>query len=124
MSATLIEGCALAAVDPARTEHAEGWILVEDGAIAALGGGAPPAAGGARRIDGRGCLATPGLVNCHHHLYQWATRGLAQEATLFEWLVELYPVWALIDEEIERAAARAGLGSLARSGCTTTTDHH
>jgi cytosine/adenosine deaminase-related metal-dependent hydrolase len=33
-------------------------------------------------------------------------------------------VWALIDEETERAAARAGLASLARSGCTTTTDHH
>ena len=49
----------------------------------------------------------PGLVNCHH-LYQWATRGLAQQATLFEWLVELYPIWALVDEEIEHAAARAG----------------
>ena len=69
-------------------------------------------------------LATPGLVNCHHHLYQWATRGLAQEATLFEWLQELYPVWAHVDEEIERAAARAGLAALARSGCTTASDHH
>ena len=28
------------------------------------------------RSTARGCLATPGLVNCHHHLYQWATRGL------------------------------------------------
>src|SRR3712207_7565844 len=37
----------------------------------------------ARKVDGGGCLATPGLVNCHHHLYQWATRGLAQQATLF-----------------------------------------
>ena len=35
-------------------------------------------------IDGTGCLATPGLVNTHHHLYQWVTRGLAQDATLFE----------------------------------------
>ncbi len=26
-----------------------------------------------RRRDG--CLLTPGLVNTHHHLYQWATRG-------------------------------------------------
>src|SRR3712207_6757762 len=78
----------------------------------------------ARKVDGGGCLATPGLVNCHHHLYQWATRGLAQQATLFEWLVELYPIWALVDEETERAAARAGLAALALSGCTTTTDHH
>jgi cytosine/adenosine deaminase-related metal-dependent hydrolase len=76
------------------------------------------------RIDASGCLATPGFINCHHHLYQWATRGLAQEATLFEWLVELYPVWAHIDADIERAAARAGLAALAASGCTTSMDHH
>jgi cytosine/adenosine deaminase-related metal-dependent hydrolase len=78
----------------------------------------------ARLIDGRGRLATPGLVNCHHHLYQWATRGLAQQATLFEWLIELYPIWALIDEETCWAAARAGLAALARSGCSASTDHH
>jgi len=31
---------------------------------------------GVRRIDGRGCLALPGLVNCDH-LDQWTTHGLA-----------------------------------------------
>ena len=87
-------------------------------------GPAPEAGSDAARIDGRGCLATPGLVNCHHHLYQWATRGLAQQATLFEWLVALYPVWAQIDEEVAWAAARAGLAALARSGCSTAMDHH
>ena len=44
-------------------------------------------------VDGRGCLLTPGLVNTHHHLYQWVTRGLAVDGTLFEWLTTLYPVW-------------------------------
>ena len=29
---------------------------------------------------GSGCLLTPGLVNTHHHLYQWATRGHAVDA--------------------------------------------
>ncbi len=79
-----------------------------------------PCPAGARRIDGRGTLATPGLVNCHHHLYQHATRGYAQQATLFEWLVALYPVWQHIDDAVVAAAARAGLAQLARSGCT----HH
>jgi cytosine/adenosine deaminase-related metal-dependent hydrolase len=120
---TIIEGCAIATVDPDGTEHADGHIAIEDGRIVAIGEGPAPQTGG-RRIDGTGCLATPGLVNCHHHLYQHATRGLAQQATLFEWLQELYPVWAHLDGEIERAAARAGLAALARSGCTTTTDHH
>ena len=69
-----------------------------------------------RRIDGRGCLATPGLVNCHHHLYQWSTRGLATEEDLFGWLTTLYPVWARIDEEIVHASASAALAALAVSG--------
>ena len=122
----VIEGCAISTVDAAGTEYESGYVVVEGNRIVAVGEGPAPEehARGARRVDGRGCLATPGLVNCHHHLYQWATRGFAQGATLFEWLVELYPVWALIDEEIEYAAVRAGLAALATSGCATSTDHH
>ena len=115
---TVIEGCAVATVDAAGTEHRDGHLVIEGDRIVAIGEGPAPAPEmgslPARRIDARGCLATPGLVNCHHHLYQWATRGLAQQATLFEWLVELYPVWAHVDAEVEWAAARAGLAALAR----------
>jgi cytosine/adenosine deaminase-related metal-dependent hydrolase len=125
MSTTVVEGCAVATVDDARRELDDGHLVLERGRIAAVGAGPAPAmAGDARRIDGRGLLATPALVNCHHHLYQSATRGLAQQATLFEWLVALYPVWAHIDDATVAAAARAGLAALARSGCGTTSDHH
>lgn len=120
----VIENCAVATVDADGNEYASGHIVIEGNRISAVGDGPAPDAPDARRVDGSGCLATPGLVNCHHHLYQWATRGMAQEATLFEWLVELYPVWALIDEDIEHAAARAGLATLALSGCSTSMDHH
>lgn len=120
----IIEGCAIATMDAAETEHDSGYLILEDGWITAVGPGAAPRIAADRRIDASGCLAVPGLVNCHHHLYQWATRGLAQQANLFEWLTELYPIWAHVDADIERAAARAGLATLARSGCTTTTDHH
>jgi len=118
----VIEHCAIATVDAAGTEHEDGHIVIEDGRIAAVGPGGTDAEGD--RIDGRGCLATPGLVNCHHHLYQWATRGTFQQATLFEWLTGLYPVWVHLDGEIERGAARAGLAALLLSGCSTSMDHH
>src|SRR5450755_3238200 len=52
------------------------------------------------------------------------TRGMAVDSTLFGWLTTLYPVWAGLDEAITHATALAGLGWLARTGCTTTTDHH
>jgi len=127
MNGTLvIEDCAVATVDERGSEYAVGYVVVSDGRIVQVGSGAVPAFqhDGARVVDGSGCLATPGLVNSHHHLYQWIFRGLAQDATLFEWLTELYPRWARIDEPAVHAAARAGLGWLALSGCTTSTDHH
>jgi cytosine/adenosine deaminase-related metal-dependent hydrolase len=121
----VIEGCAVATVDAAGTEHASGHLVVEGGRILAVGPGpCPEEFGPARLVDGRGCLATPGLVNCHHHLYQWITRGLAQQGTLFQWLTELYPIWARLDLDMEAAAARAALAALLVSGCSTTTDHH
>jgi 8-oxoguanine deaminase len=120
----VIEGCAIATVDQAGREFAAGHIAVAGDRIAAIGPGPVPAGyPAARRIDGTGCLATPGLVNTHDHLYQWATRGLATDASLFEWLTTLYPVWAHLDEDITGAAALAGLAALAQSGCSLSADH-
>jgi cytosine/adenosine deaminase-related metal-dependent hydrolase len=121
---TVIQGAAVATVDGGFTEHADGHVVVEGNRIVAVGPGAFDVAPGDRVVDGRGCLATPGLVNTHHHLYQWATRGLAQDDDLFGWLTTLYPVWAGLDEDVVGASAAAGLAWLARTGCTTTTDHH
>ena len=109
-------------LDDSGAEHESGWVLVRDGLVEAVGGGAPPIAD--ELVDLRGAVVTPGLVNTHHHLCQTLTRARAQEATLFEWLRELYPVWAQIDAESEYAAARTGLAELALSGCTTVFDHH
>ncbi|MEU5759199.1 8-oxoguanine deaminase [Nocardia sp. NPDC047648] len=121
---TVIADCAVATVDALGTEHARGHVVVRGNRIDAVGAGDAPEIPDARRIDGRGCLLTPGLVNTHHHLYQWITRGLATDHTLFEWLTTLYPVWAGIDEDAVRVAATGALAALARTGCTTTTDHH
>ena len=126
MGTTVVENCAIATVDGADTEYERGWILIEDGHIVAIGDDAaePSYAADTQVIDGTGCLATPGLVNTHHHFYQWVTRGLATDAALFEWLTTLYPVWARLDAELEHAAASAALCALALSGCTSAMDHH
>jgi len=123
--ATVLNGCTVVTMDPERTEYRTGHLVVADELITAVGAGpAPPGLTEARYVDATGCLATPGLVNTHHHLYQWVTRGLAVDSTLFGWLTELYPVWGGLDAAIVRAAARAGLAWLAGTGCSTTTDHH
>ncbi len=126
MSAVLIRGCdVVVAMDDAGTELVGGSILIDDGSITWVGVGEPPSgAGDAEVIDGRGTVATPGLINTHHHLYQTMTRAWAPRAGLFEWLTTLYPVWAGLDAEWVRAGAMVGLAELARSGCSTCADHH
>ncbi|EST38132.1 hydroxydechloroatrazine ethylaminohydrolase [Streptomycetaceae bacterium MP113-05] len=123
---TVIEKCAIATVDGDETEYASGHVVVAGSLIESVGPGPAPRglANVVRRVDGTGHLATPGLVNTHHHFYQWITRGLAQDCNLFDWLVALYPTWARIDEPMVHAAAQGSLAMMARGGVTTAMDHH
>ena len=123
---TIIENCAIATVDRDDTEYASGYLVLADNIIESVGAGAAPTdpRNVVRRIDGTGHLATPGLVNTHHHFSQWLTRGLAQNSPLFDWLVTLYPTWSRIDEDMVYAAARGSLAMMARGGVTTAMDHH
>ncbi len=118
----LLHNAHVVTMDDDGSEHADGWVLIANGRIEAVGGSIPPEAGDS--VDLAGAVVTPGLVNTHHHLYQTLTRARAQQADLFTWLRELYPVWAGIDEESVYAAARTGLAELALSGCSTVFDHH
>ncbi|MEY9815245.1 8-oxoguanine deaminase [Streptomyces albogriseolus] len=123
---TVIENCAIATVDVADTEYATGHLVLAGDRIESLGPGPAPEGleNVIRRIDATGHLATPGLVNTHHHFYQWLTRGLATDHNLFDWLVALYPTWARIDEAMVHAAAQGSLAMMARGGVTTAMDHH
>ena len=116
----ILANCRVVTMDDAGSELERGWLRIEEGSIAEIGAGDPPG----EADDLHGAVVTPGLVNTHHHLYQTLTRARAQQADLFTWLRELYPVWARLDAEMEHAAARAGLAELALAGCSTVFDHH
>ena len=103
-------------------ELENGWVLARDGMIVEIGSGPAPTAD--EIVDESNCVAMPGLVNAHDHMYQWATRGYVPDGTLFEWLRALYPVWARIDADTVQVAARAAMARLLLSGCTLSTDHH
>jgi 8-oxoguanine deaminase len=104
-------------------------VLIEDGQIAAIQESGASLFPGQRKpdriIDGSYCVAYPGFINTHHHLYQTLTRNIpkVQNAKLFDWLVGLYEVWRELGPEAVEVSTRVGLGELLLSGCTTTTDH-
>ena len=115
----------VATMDDARTEIPDGAVLVRGDAIAAVGPTALLPSDADEVIDLAGHALLPGLVNTHHHLYQSLTRAVpaAQDASLFDWLSTLYPMWARLDPDMLHVSTLTGMAELLRSGCTTTSDH-
>jgi len=122
----LIKGCtAVMTGNRDRPRSSGPDIRVADGRIAAIGSLTPQA--GERVIDARDCVAYPGWVNTHHHLFQSLLKGEPQglNQSLSAWLASTpYRFRGAFDEHTFRLAARIGLVELVRSGCTTVADHH
>ncbi len=114
----------LVTMDDHDTEIADGGLFVRDGWIEQVGATASLPDTADEVIDCRGQVVIPGLVNTHHHFFQTLTRAMAQDAELFGWLVELYPVWSKLTPEHVRISTVTALAELALSGCTTAFDHH
>lgn len=115
----------LVTMDAQRREIPGGGVFVRDGVIEAVGpsGELPETADTV--VSLAGCVALPGLVNTHHHMYQSLTRAIpgAQDAELFAWLRRLYPIWAGLTPEMIRVSTLTAMTELILSGCTTTSDH-
>ena len=98
-------------------------LYAENGVIVAIGDDMPPAQ---RELDMHGMAVYPGFINTHHHLYQILTRNLphVQNLELFAWLKALYGIWKNLTWEGVYHSSLAGMGELAKYGCTTVFDHH
>ena len=77
-------------------------------------------------FDASSLVVLPGLINTHHHFYQNLSRSFpkALNQPLFNWLKNLYPLWAKLNLEDISISSRLAMTELLLSGCTTTVDHH
>ncbi len=126
MSTLLIRNAdLLVTMDDADRRIPDGGLLARDGFIERIGPTAELPDQADQVLNARGMIVLPGLVNTHHHLYQTLTRAVpaAQDATLFQWLKALYPIWAGLTPEAVYTSALVGLAELILSGCTTASDH-
>ena len=126
MTTTLFKNTlALATMDEQRREFRDASILIENNRIKAVGPAADLPQTADDVIDATGHVIIPGLINTHHHMYQSLTRAVpaAQDASLFQWLKALYPIWAKLTPEMIRISTQTAMAELLLSGCTTSSDH-
>ncbi|MGM0600906.1 MAG: 8-oxoguanine deaminase [Candidatus Rifleibacteriota bacterium] len=102
-------------------------LLVKNSEIEKIGNESElaPLAKDCKNIDASDLIITPGLINTHHHFYQTLTRNFpaVQDTKLFDWLVNLYPLWAQITEDDFYLSTKIAALELLMSGCTTAVDH-
>ena len=101
-------------------------LIVRDGFITEMGPASEINTEGLQRIDARGLVLIPGLVNTHDHFLECLTRALpsGQNAGLMDWLRAHNPIWSTATPEALQVATQVRSAELLLSGCTTTADHN
>ncbi|MFI9758511.1 amidohydrolase [Streptomyces sp. NPDC051963] len=101
-------------------------IVVRDGLVEAVTGA--DEAGGLptrERIDARGQVAMPGLVNCHTHAPMVALRGVAEDLPTEEWFNDVvWPIESNLTEKDVELGARLACAEMIRGGVTCFADHY
>lgn len=104
----------------------EAALVVRDGLIDAVTTAAAardvPAV---QRIEARGQIAMPGLINCHTHAPMVALRGLAEDQPTGEWFNDVvWPVESNLTGRDVELGARLACAEMIRGGVTCFADHY
>lgn len=104
----------------------DGALAVRDGRIVDIG---PAAALEARwsattRLDGKGRLVMPGLVNVHNHTPLMITRGMIEDIGFAPMYTPGIPQGHWLDADDAYALSSLGMYELLRAGCTTVVDYY
>ena len=122
----LVTGATIVTMDEARHVYEDGALVVQGDAIVAVGPAAKLEAeySAAQRVDARGKLIIPGLINGHTHAAMVLMRGLIDDVTLDDWLRKyIFPAEARnVTEDYVRWGSRLALAEMIRSGTTTFAD--
>ena len=116
----------LVTMNAERTVLREAWLLARNGFIVDLGTGEPPPVENISVHDALGGIATPGLINTHHHFYQTMARAYTpgNNLPLLPWLSHMNRLWQGFTSEDLHLCSLLALAEMMLTGCTTAADHH
>jgi cytosine/adenosine deaminase-related metal-dependent hydrolase len=118
----LIRGAEVVTMDAALGDLPSADILIEDGAIRAVGPSLAAAAG-AEQIDGTGMIALPGIIDAHTCLWQTVLRGYVPDLWSGAYYSALLPLRAHYTPEDNFNAAYVGGFEMLSHGTTAVVDH-
>ncbi|MFH1812157.1 MAG: amidohydrolase [Pseudomonadota bacterium] len=100
-------------------------IIISGTRLRSIDTRAPEPSESATTLDGRGCIAVPGLYNAHCHAAMTLVRGWAEDLPFDRWLNE--KIWiaesALTEEDVYWGAALAAC-EMVRAGVVGFADHY
>lgn len=117
----LIRGAEIVSMDRAVGDFPRADIVVENGAIAAVGPSLAPA--GAEIIDGSGMIALPGIIDAHTCLWQTVLRGQVPNLWTGAYYSKLLPLRHKYIAEDNYNAAYVGAFEMLSYGATTVVDY-
>ncbi|MEU6040869.1 amidohydrolase family protein [Actinomadura sp. NPDC047616] len=116
----LLRGGHVLTMDPDLGDLPSGDVLIEDGTIAAV---RPRIDADAEVIDVAGRIVIPGFVDTHRHTWESAIRGVAPDATLDDYFVDILDTFAPVyTPEDVHASNLAGALECLNAGITTLVD--
>lgn len=119
---TLIRGAFVVSVDLTIGDVDGGDILIEDGKIAAVGRNLDDV--GAEVFEAGGCIAMPGFVDAHRHLWEGALRGVAADWSILDFVgnMRLLAAGMFRPEDMHATSLQGGLESL-NAGVTAVAEY-
>ncbi|MHC3468629.1 amidohydrolase [Streptomyces sp. 7R007] len=101
-------------------------LVVRDGAVETVTtAAAVEGTAAVERVDARGQVALPGLVNCHTHAPMVALRGVAEDLPTDAWFNDVvWPIESNLTERDVELGARLACAEMIRGGVTCFADHY
>ncbi|NEE20125.1 amidohydrolase family protein [Streptomyces sp. SID7499] len=117
---TLLRSGHVISMDPDIGDLPQGDVLIEDGRITAL---EPEITADAEVLDMSGHIVIPGFVDTHRHTWEAPIRGVAPDATLDDYFVDILDTFApLYTPQDVYAGNLAGALECLNAGITTLVD--
>jgi cytosine/adenosine deaminase-related metal-dependent hydrolase len=118
----LIKNALLLPIDDEMTVIENGYVIIEEDTIAAMGAGPAPDVPGAEVVDADGDVLMPGMVNPHCHMAMTLFRGLGEDVDdrLYRYVLPMERKF--VTPEMVRVGTRLAALELIEAGVTAVAD--